>query len=545
MKRIYIILSLVVLAIPLYADFASNLEKARKGDSSAQNEVGRAYFNGEGVKQDYANAVYWYRKAAEQGEIYAQYNLGYAYYNGQGVSQDYSQALHWYRKAGEQGNPVAQNEVGVIYYNGIGVPKDYAQAVLWFYKAAEQGNMIAQSNLGVAFAFGCGVPEDYSQAMYWYKKAMDAGYDVAKSKYEELQKDGYIPAPSPMSLDDILIHQSELGTPGGIDPSVTHVVAEQVGKKIVVSYQLTKQTDVSIQYSTDGGRSYQTMSHISGDVGKTVAAGQRSITWDVLADVEQLVCRNLVFKVIPGGAEKIIFTVNGTEFTMIKVEGGTFTMGATVEQGDDVRYSEKPAHSVTLSSYYIGETEVTQALWTAVMKKNPTFYSYRGDNKPVENVSWNECQTFIRKLNKLLSAQLKGKQFALPTEAQWEYAARGGKKSKGYKHSGSNTLSEVAWYRDNTRSGPVIHPVKTKQANELGLYDMNGNVEEWCQDRFGNYSKEAQIDPVGSAKGEERVLRGGSYLSEREYCRVADRSRGKATWRNVTGLRLVCIPKHK
>ena len=209
-----------------------------------------------------------------------------------------------------------------------------------------------------------------------------------------------------------------------------------------------------------------------------------------------------------------IFTVNGVEFKMIKVEGGTFTMGATSEQGSEADDDEKPTHQVTLSSYYIGETEVTQALWKAVMGKNPSYY--KGDNLPVEQVSYNDIQKFIKKLN-----QKTGKTFRLPTEAEWEYAARGGNKSKGYKYSGSNNIEDVAWYDGN--SNYKTHTVKTKQANELGLYDMTGNVWEWCSDRYGDYSSSSQTNPKGPNSGSNRVLRGGGWNDLAWGCRVSYR----------------------
>lgn len=208
------------------------------------------------------------------------------------------------------------------------------------------------------------------------------------------------------------------------------------------------------------------------------------------------------------------FTVNGVKFTMVPVEGGTFTMGATSEQGSDAEEDEKPAHKVTLSDYYIGQTEVTQALWEAVMGSNPSFFE--GDNLPVEQVSWNDCQVFIQKLN-----QLTGKQFRLPTEAEWEYAARGGRKSQGYKYAGGNNIGSVAWYTGN--SGIETHPIGTKQANELGIYDMSGNVYEWCSDWYGDYTSSSQSDPQGPSSGSGRVGRGGDYGSSAGYCRVSNR----------------------
>ena len=201
---------------------------------------------------------------------------------------------------------------------------------------------------------------------------------------------------------------------------------------------------------------------------------------------------------------------------MVYVEGGTFTMGATSEQQNPYD-GEKPTHRVSLSSFYIGKYEVTQSLWKAVMGSNPS--NRKGDNLPVENVSWNDCQTFLRKLN-----AMTGKNFRLPTEAEWEFAARGGNRSRGYQYSGSNVISDVAWYDDN--SGSKTHNVGTKAPNELGIYDMSGNVWEWCQDWNGSYSSSAQTNPKGPSSGSYRVGRGGSSFNGAGYCRVASRNCG-------------------
>jgi len=218
------------------------------------------------------------------------------------------------------------------------------------------------------------------------------------------------------------------------------------------------------------------------------------------------------------------FTVNGVSFTMVYVHGGTFTMGATSEQGSDAYDWEKPTHSVTLSSYMIGQTEVTQALWQAVMGNNPS--KFKDDSRcPVEKVSWDDCQTFLRKLN-----SLTGQKFRLPTEAEWEFAARGGVNRRGYKYSGSNTLDNVAWYVSNAcfvvgrnRPNYGTHPVGTKQSNELGIYDMSGNVNEWCNDWSWDYSSSYQTNPQGPSSGSLRVIRGGGWLSDAGGCRVSYR----------------------
>lgn len=235
--------------------------------------------------------------------------------------------------------------------------------------------------------------------------------------------------------------------------------------------------------------------------------------------------------------ETKIFNVNGIEFTMMPVDGGTFNMGS-----NDGEAYNKPVHSVTLSDYYIGETEVTQELWLAVMGSNPSRFDFNGDKNPVEQVSYHDCIYFINNLNTLLSDQLPdGRKFRLPTEAQWEFAARGGNKSKGYKYSGSNNIDEVANYKGNCDHISVrsTAPVKHRQPNELGLYDMSGNVWEWCSDWYADYSSSPQINPEGPSNGEERVHRGGCWGSYEQACGVAYRRIYTGDFRGPSyGLRL-------
>ena len=217
---------------------------------------------------------------------------------------------------------------------------------------------------------------------------------------------------------------------------------------------------------------------------------------------------------------------------MVQVKGGRFQMGGTPEQVSDAYNNEKPVHEVTLSDYYMGKYEVRQSEWEAVMGSNPS--RFKGADLPVEQVSWEDCHEFIERLN-----ALTGLSFKLPTEAQWEYAARGGRLSKGYKYSGSNNLGEVGWYGSN--SGDCTHRIGEKQPNELGLYDMSGNVWEWCEDLYGNYSSDSQRDPSGAASGFSRVTRGGSWFGDAGFCRVSNRDSEPLGYRrNYLGFRLVC-----
>ena len=220
-------------------------------------------------------------------------------------------------------------------------------------------------------------------------------------------------------------------------------------------------------------------------------------------------------------------TVNGVSFKMIGVEGGTFMMGANnAIDGGDSQANEFPAHEVTVSSFSIGQTEVTQELWIAVMGTNPSYCSsfngrYEDDfRRPVEDVSWQYCKTFIDSLNKLT-----GRHFRFPTEAEWEFAARGGNQSKGYKYAGSNNVDEVAWHQFNCyRLGLPTQPVGTKKPNELGLYDMSGNVDEWVQDWMSDYTEEAQVNPTGPRTGTKKVFRGGAWQIIQRWQRCATRA---------------------
>lgn len=223
------------------------------------------------------------------------------------------------------------------------------------------------------------------------------------------------------------------------------------------------------------------------------------------------------------------FTVEGVTFTMVAVQAGTFQMGSTKGDAD-----ERPVHNVTISNdYYIGETEVTQALWKAVTGCSPTKDDSpwqtslgKGDDYPAYYINYKDVQAFVAELNRMT-----GETFRMPTEAEWEYAARGGNKSQGYAYSGSNTVGEVAWYEAN--SGNKMHPVKNKQANELGIYDMSGNVLEWCADAYSDsyYSSSPAVDPTGANAGTSFVQRGGCYYYPATNCRNTDRSNSSQTHR--------------
>jgi len=215
------------------------------------------------------------------------------------------------------------------------------------------------------------------------------------------------------------------------------------------------------------------------------------------------------------------YIVNGVSFKMKPIAGGKFRMGAQKTNSDGANYDEEanddeaPVHIVTLSDFCIGETEVTQELWEAVIGNNPSVF--KGEKLPVEHVSWNDCMEFITKLNLLTNQN-----FRLPTEAEWEYAARGGSKSQGYKYSGSNTIDDIAWYNDNSKVS--THEVASKLPNELGLYDMSGNVYELCQDAPIIYTRYSVTNPLAPVKSDSYcAIRGGSWYCADKDCRVSKR----------------------
>ncbi|MGL5937490.1 MAG: SUMF1/EgtB/PvdO family nonheme iron enzyme, partial [Phocaeicola sp.] len=232
------------------------------------------------------------------------------------------------------------------------------------------------------------------------------------------------------------------------------------------------------------------------------------------------------------------FSVNGFSFDMIRVDGGTFEMGAAQNQLANDDSDEKPVHSVTLSPYLIGRYEVTQALWKVVMGSIPNVNEL-GDNYPVENVSWNDCQEFVKELNRLT-----GKTFSLPTEAQWEFAARGGVESQGFMYAGSNDLDEVGWYNDDLPAlYNNLHFVGENKSNELGICDMSGNVWEWCLDWYGSYSDASQSDPTGPRSGSKRIVRGGGARDSECYSLSSARGYRDADYRSsYFGFRLVLLP---
>jgi len=288
---------------------------------------------------------------------------------------------------------------------------------------------------------------------------------------------------------------------------ISNMKTRFTGSRVEVNYTLKTNAPANIEllYSTDKGYTFQPCHAISGNL-QSQTSGNKKMIWDCAED--GIIVANVVLKLNIKMDREMNLDMDVIE--MVFVEGGSFTMGCTDEQGKDCHADEKPTHRVTLNNFYIGKYLITQGQWKAVMGNNPSYFS-KGDNYPVDNVSWEDAQEFIRTLNKIT-----GKNYRLPTEAEWEYAARGGRKSHGYKYSGSNNANNVSW--NETNSDKSTQPVGTKLPNELGIHDMAGNLWEWCNDWSAAYSS-AQTNPTGPSSGTYRVLRGGCWRSPISDCR--------------------------
>ena len=312
--------------------------------------------------------------------------------------------------------------------------------------------------------------------------------------------------------------------------NISNVAFTRQDKEVTLTYDLSKDANIRVCVSIDGGRYYGGyIENMAGDIGKDVKAGKgkKIIVYD-LPDLRLLpyepdstgfnASDTLIRFSVEVDDGSVDIKVNNMKFRMMPVAGGTFTMGCTRPRSAKHNYeAEFPTHKVTVDSFYMGKFEVTQRLWKEVMGDNPSRWTYN-DSLPVEQVSWNDVQMFIARLS-----QMTGYRFRLPTEAEWEFAARGGNLSKGYVYPGQDgDPGAVAWYGMN--SGNYTHPVGRKKPNELGLHDMAGNVWEWCSDWYGAYSSEDQINPRGPKHGDSRILRGGSLNSPSWGCTVSDRS---------------------
>ena len=429
------------------------------------------------MKQDLSEAVKWYRKAAEQGHDEAKKRLVPA-----------EMMLN-----AQNGDAKAQYDLAQAYETGSdGMIQDQNEALKWYRKAAEQGYAEAQYQLGYCFSFGYnGVTKKASEAEKWFRKAADQGHAGAQ-----------------FSMGLACEKREDLSE-----------ALQWYRKAAAQGYSPASRKANELQKAEDARNA---------EAVRKAEAARRA---EEARKAEEARRAEEIKRIWTTG---IITLPGNVELKMVKVEHGTFTMGAKDDEND----GDETPHRVTLTKdFYIGRTEVTQAQWKAVMGENPSYY--KGDDLPVECVSWDDAQEFCRALNKLFEEKLPaGYQFGLPTEAQWEFAAKGGNKSRGYKYSGSDGVVSVAWY--DGRSGS--HPVGQKTANELGLYDMSGNVGEWCRDSYQRGYAEDPEFLLGN-RGSTRVFRGGDWGNRAGLCRVAYRGHDVPGYHHIDlGFRLALVP---
>jgi TPR repeat protein len=544
---------------------------AAKGSARAQDALGNRYYAGEGVKQDLAEAANWYRQAAEQGYAIAQNHLGDLYYYGKGVKQDYGEAVNWYRQAAEQGLAAAQNSLGLRYYSGEGVKQDRAEAANWFRKAAKQGYAVAQYNLGNLYSAGEGVKQDRAEAVNWYRQAAEQGYASAQNRLGDLHYVGEDVKQDYAEAVNWYRKAAEQGHAKAKEYLAKAKERQAMIANLPATRRAAERGDADAQNAL--GEMYSAgvgvkQDHAEAENWYRKAAEQgHAKAKEHLAEIaktkEYLTTMYRSFLGLPkakeqakadgarpekaekGGGKEAGAGLpktysNSVYMEFVLIPAGSFTMGEDKHFRFEV-ISKAPPHRVTISKpFYLGKYEVTQEQWMAVMRDRSRS-RFEGRNNPVENVSWDDVQEFIRRLN----SKERTDKYRLPTEAEWEYAARAGTTSAYSFGDDEGSLGRYAWYRRN--SGEKTHPVGQKQPNPWGLYDMHGNVWEWVQDWYtlSYYADSPDTDPKGPSTGANRMLRGGSWNDIENYLRSAARKTNSPRARDDTyGFRLAISPDH-
>lgn len=491
---------------------------AEQGDVFGQYCLGGMYKSGHGVEKDDEEAVKWYQKAAEQGDADAQCNLAWMYSKGRGVEQDYDEALSWYRKAAEQGQARGQYNLGEIYWNGLGVEESREEALSWFRKAADQGYAAAQKKLGEAYEDGLGVTKDYEEALRWYRNAakqgnigalhclgrmFELGYGVEKDDkkalalYRKAAEQGY--------ADSQFILGCRYAKGRGVEQN-QELAMEWYRKAANQGHDLAW-FNLEMMTATEEEKA-EFYKYLSDTKGQLYA----DTFMEMLADPE-----GTGENVHQAGDTMTITLPGGATMEMVWCPPGTFMMGEfefpMFQENDEI------LHEVTLSQgFWMAKTEVTQKQWMSVEARYANPSEHQGDDLPVECVNWHDCEGFCQRAG-----------LELPTEAEWEYACRAG--STG-DFGGTGKVETMGWCGE-AWGAERLHPVGQKKPNAWGLYDMHGNVREWCADYYGDYPEEAVTDPTGSVGGLDdfHVLRGGASGDKWMNCRSAARFK--------------CPPSHK
>ena len=517
---------------------------AEQGLAGAQTSLGDMYANGEGVEQDDAEAVRWFRKATEQGDAYGQFSLGFMYQEGRGVAKDDAEAVRWYRKAAEQGDAdaqcnlgcrhregrgvewsvewsaaeavnwyrkaaeqdhaVAQDWLGFMYREGQGVERSDGNAVYWFRKAAEQNLASAQRNLGHMYQEGRGVAKDHAEAVRWYRKAADAGDAWAMTSLGWMYENGQ--GVSRDMVQAVSWYQKAAALGGK---------KAQKNLKRLVNGKNRTQTKSGTKTVLSRTALYAVLFLIadlllfrygSEFIRGRLQTSSRAETTSYSASTDGPAPSA---PAVPAWVKSKVNPEDG--LTYVWIPPGTFQMGCS--PGDnECRANEEPARSVTIAQgFWMGQTEVTQeAYWRVTGKHPPLPRDYR---RPAELVSWHDAKSYCQ------AAGMR-----LPTEEEWEYAARAGDASPRY-----GSLDVVAWYEEN--SGRITHEVGQKQPNAWGLYDMLGNVSEWTANEYDGDMMQG---------GPWRVLRGGFWDSKPSGVRVSVRELVPYSWASWdTGIRCV------
>ncbi|MCP4686455.1 MAG: SUMF1/EgtB/PvdO family nonheme iron enzyme [Desulfobacterales bacterium] len=489
---------------------------ARLGFVLAQENLALCFYRGEGVKQDKAKAISWFHAAADQGNRDAQYNLGMIYIKGDGVAKNEKKAFSFFKKSGKQGFPKAQFNTALMYDNGQGTRVDKWKATWWYRAAADQGLAIAQHNLGLSYYHGEGAPKNHSEALRWFLRCAENGNKGCAKNAKILKKAGVKkPAGPPPAQKTVWVNQTpDPGSGHFVSPPAPPPTTAKSDPAPVSPPPASPPVSEKTKPEKKPAPSPTTAPPAKPKPAPKPVKGDRAPA--TIADFSAVGTNEFGYKEYKHRETGMVFVL---------IPEGAFIMG----RNDFKPFS--PEHEVYLDAYLIGKYEVTQGVWERYMGEIPSYYwEEKGDNIPVGHASWNTYQKFCRKTG-----------LSLPSEAEWEKACKAGTQTKFYWGDDYKSMVKHAWCEDN--SGKTPHPVGGKTPNGYGLYDMAGNVAEWCQDYHQNsreyYVKSPRKNPMGPKTGSSRVHRGGSFRHGFRELWSSGRKWGGTTNRGVAGIRPV------